>query len=141
MAEPELSLFEQLGGEPVLRRIMTRFVARIVDDVMIGFFFRDVDHERLIQREVEFAARHLGADIAYTGRALTEAHAPHRIMGGQFMRRLQILKETLAEFQVADPIREHFVEHTLKLMPQITGNLASECISPSESLKLRRKQT
>jgi hemoglobin len=120
-------LFDQLGGEPALRRIIDRFVDREFDDVMIGFFFRNASRERVKAKEYEFAARHLGAEIAYTGRPIAEAHAAHPIMGGQFMRRLQILKETLEELAVPEHIRQHWLEHTEKLRPAITRNPGGRC--------------
>ena|SRR5436190_1316005 len=121
------TMFEELGGELALRRIIDRFVDRVFDDVMIGFFFRNANRDRIKEKEYEFAARHLGADVAYTGRALTEAHAPHRIMGGQFMRRLMILKETLDEFGVPPHIAAHWISHTEGLRSAITRNARDEC--------------
>jgi hemoglobin len=121
------SLFEALGGEPKLRAIIERFVDRVFDDVMIGYLFRAADRERVKDKEFEFAACHLGAAIAYTGRPIAEAHRAHRITGGQFMRRLQILKETLAEFQVPERVREHWLEHTLGLASQVTDNALDQC--------------
>jgi hemoglobin len=124
---PDSSLFEAVGGEVGLRAIIGRFVDRIFDDVMIGYLFRAADRERVKAKEFEFAARHLGAPIAYTGRPLGEAHRAHRITGGQFMRRLQILKDVLAEFRVAPDVREHWLNHTLALQAQITDNALDEC--------------
>ncbi len=124
---PAESLFEALGAEAKLRAIIERFVDRIFDDVMIGYLFRSADRQRVKDKEFEFAARHLGAPVTYTGRPLVEAHRAHRITGGQFMRRLQILKETLAEHQVAPEIREHWLNHTLALQAQITDNALDEC--------------
>jgi truncated hemoglobin YjbI len=89
---PALTSFEALGGEAALRAIIDSFVDRIFDDLMIGYLFRAADRERVKAKEFEFAARHLGAAVEYTGRPLNEAHRAHRITGGQFMRRLQILK-------------------------------------------------
>ena len=120
-------MFEELGGEPILRRIIDRFVDRVFDDVMIGFFFRNANRDRIKEKEYEFAARYLGADVAYTGRPLSDAHAPHRIMGGQFMRRLVILRETLDEFEVPRHIAEHWLSHTESLLAVITRNAATEC--------------
>lgn len=122
-----MSLFEQMGGEPALRRVVDRFVDRIFEDVMIGFFFRRADRARVKEKEYEFAARHLGANVPYTGRPLREAHAAHPIMGGQFNRRLQILKETLAEMDVPEPVRAHFIAHTEALRGQITRDASHEC--------------
>lgn len=121
------SLFEELGGEPALRRIIDRFVDRVFDDVMIGFFFRNASRERIKDKEYEFAARHLGADIAYTGKPIAEAHAAHPIMGGQFMRRLQILKQTLEEEGVPEHIREHWLSHTEKLRSLVTRDAGGRC--------------
>ena len=121
------SMFDQLGGEPKLRAIIDRFVDRVFADVMIGFFFRKTDPARLKSKEYEFAAKHLGADIEYTGRDLREAHAPHPIMGGQFMRRKRILEETLEEFGVSLPIREHWMAHTESLRSQVTRDADGDC--------------
>jgi hemoglobin len=124
---PEQSLFEALGADIKLRAIIDRFVDRIFDDLMIGYLFRAADRQRVKDKEFEFAAHHLGAPISYTGRPLAEAHRAHSITGGQFMRRLQILKETLAEFEVPEPIREHWLKHTLALQAQITDGALDQC--------------
>jgi hemoglobin len=114
-----LSLYDQLGGEPALRRIIDRFVDRMMDDVMIGFFFRAVDRAHLKQKEFEFAAAHLGGPVTYNGRPLETAHRVHRIFDGQFMRRLAILRETLEELGVPAPVRDHWLEHTLSLQDRV----------------------
>lgn len=120
-------MFDELGGEPVLRPLIERFVDRVFDDMMIGFFFRAASRERVKAKEYEFAASHLGADIEYTGRPIVEAHARHPIMGGQFMRRLTILEETLQEFDVPRHIRDHWVAHTEQLRPQVTRDAGGQC--------------
>ena len=75
----QASLFDELGGEPVLRKIIDRFVDRLFDDVMIGFHFQasSVSRERIKEKEYEFAARHLGASLEYTGRPIDAAHRRH----------------------------------------------------------------
>jgi len=119
-------MFEALG-EAKLHAIIDRFVDRLFEDMMIGYLFRAADRSRVKAKEYEFAARHLGAELTYTGRPLQQAHRAHRITGGQFMRRLQILKDTLAEFDVAPEIREHWILHTLSLQEQITDNALDQC--------------
>jgi len=115
----EPSPFEELGGAPELRRIVDRFVDRMFDDVMIGFFFANVDRARLKQREFEFAAQELGAAIAYTGRAIGVAHGARTIFDGQFARRLKLLRDTLDEFGVPERVREHWLSRTLALSDQV----------------------
>jgi truncated hemoglobin YjbI len=123
----ETSLYEELGGEPALRRIVDRFVDRIMDDVMIGYLFRSVQRERLKDKEFEHAAEHLGAGIAYTGRPLDVAHRQHRIRGGQFMRRLTILESTLDELGVPSRVKAHWIARTLELRPLITADEGGAC--------------
>jgi truncated hemoglobin YjbI len=125
-AEPE-SLFAELGGEALLRRIIDRFVDRLFDDVMIGFFFQRASRERIKDKEYEFAAQHLGAKVEYTGRAIAHAHRAHRIFDGQFQRRLTILRETLDEFGVPPRVREHWLNHTIALRDDV---VAGDCEAP-----------
>jgi truncated hemoglobin YjbI len=123
----ERTLFDELGGEAVLRPLIERFVDRVFDDVMIGYLFRGADRDRIKQKEYEHAAAHLGGPVVYTGRPLAQAHAPHRIRGGQFMRRVQILKETLAEYGAPPRVVEHFIQHTLSLQPLVTPDEGGQC--------------
>jgi hemoglobin len=123
----EETLFERLGGPAALRAIIERFVDRMFDDLMIGYLFRAADRERVKAKEYEFAAHHLGAQLPYTGRPLAEAHRAHRITGGHFMRRLQLLKETLAAFQVPPEVSEHWITLTLSLQAEITDNALDQC--------------
>lgn len=125
MTEP--SLFEELGAEPVLRSIVGRFVDRMFADPMIGFFFRKASRERIKEKEYELAAQHLVADVQYTGRPIQQAHAAHAIMGGQFARRLELLRQTLDEAAVPPRVVAHWITHTENLRSLITRDSISEC--------------
>ena len=130
------SQFEAMGGEATLRTIVDDFVDRVCDDVMIGFFFRNVDRSRLKEMEYQFAAQFLGANVAYEGRPLREAHAAHPIMGGQFGRRKKILEETLLDHHVQAAIIESWLEHTERLRPLITGDSGTDCDEEKASARL-----
>ena len=121
------ALFDQIGGE-ALRSVLTDFYDRLFKDVMIGFMFQGKDKQQLIQREWEFTAGFLGApSITYSGRPLRTAHAQHRIFGGHFERRLQVLRETLADHHVVADVQDAWIEHTQALRAQITTDTGSEC--------------
>ena len=121
------TLYEELGGEEKLRQIIDTFIDRVFEDRMIGFFFRHADKQRIKEMEFQLTARFLGADIEYQGRPLDEVHARHPIMGGQFARRLQILRETLESHGVPKHIRDAWIEHTESLRPLITRDAGSDC--------------
>jgi truncated hemoglobin YjbI len=119
--------FDRIGGEPVLRAIVDRFVDRCFDDVMIGFHFRRASRERVKRFEYEHAAEHLGAGVAYGGRPIREAHGPHAIFGGHFERRLVILREVLDARGVPEDVRERWLDVQRALRGEVTADVASEC--------------
>ena len=121
------SLYDELGGEGKLRQIIDIFIDRVFEDRMIGFFFRHADKKRIKEMEFQLTARFLGANVEYQGKPLDEVHARHPIMGGQFARRLQILKETLEEFGVPKHIQAAWLDHTERLRPLITRDSGTDC--------------
>jgi hemoglobin len=129
----DTALFDQIGGD-VLRAVISDFYERVFRDVMIGFMFAGKDKQHLIDREWEFAANFLGAPgVTYTGRPLRAAHAQHTIFGGHFERRLQILRETMADHHVAPAVQQAWIEHTNALRAQITRDKGSECKDTGEA--------
>ena len=121
-----MSLFEEVGPD-ALRALLRDFYDRVFDDVMIGFMFVGKDKERLIEKEWELAARILGGDVPYTGRGLRAAHARSPILSGHFDRRLQILKETMADHGIPGHVRDVWLEHTERMRSLVTADEGSAC--------------
>jgi hemoglobin len=121
------SMFERLGGEAGLTPIIDDFVDREADDFMIGFFFRGVDRARLKLMEYSHAAEFLGGPEPYAGRPLRAAHAKHRIMGGQFMRRKELLRQTLVAHHVPEDIVAAWLAHTESLRDAVTTDPDGQC--------------
>ena len=127
------ALFDKIGGD-ALRAVIADFYDRVFRDVMIGFMFQGKDKQHLIDREFELAARMLGAShVTYTGRPMRTAHGAHTIFGGHFERRLQILREAMADNDVDPEVQQAWIEHTQALREQITRDKGSECKDTSES--------
>ena len=123
-----MSHFDEIGGEPVLREIVDDFVDRCFDDTMIGFLFQRADRDRIKRFEYQHAAEHLGGPVVYEGRPLDEAHRPHRISGGQFARRRQILTETLRDHGVPQAVVDAWIAHQEGLRTLITKDADSSCV-------------
>ncbi len=117
-----MSYFEEIGGEIGLSAIISDFVDRVCDDMMIGYLFARVNRERLKRMEYEHAAEFLGADVAYTGRSLRDA-----IMGGHFGRRRQILKTTLERHKVPEPIIDAWLAFQDGLREEVTRDEITQC--------------
>ncbi|MBL9015802.1 MAG: group 1 truncated hemoglobin [Myxococcales bacterium] len=126
------TLFDQIGGD-ALRAVITDFYDRLFADVMIGFMFQGKPKAQLVQREWEFTAGFLGApNIGYSGRPIRTAHAQHTIFGGHFERRVQILRETMADHAVPEAVQQAWLEHTEALRAQVTRDKGSECADTKE---------
>ena len=122
-----MSRFDELGGETRLTAIVDDFVDRCFDDSMIGFLFRRADRARIKRLEYEHAAEHLGGPVSYSGRPLDRAHRPHRIFGGQFARRRQILIDTLHDHAVPEELIDSWVSYQDSLRALITKDVDSSC--------------
>lgn len=124
----EEDLFTRAGGEASVRAIIEDFVTRMMNDVMIGFFFAGVDRQQLVERELQFTARFLGSTSHdYTGRTMRAAHAAHRIMGGQFDRRKHILRQVLHDHTVPDDVVQVWLDHVESLRDQVTADSPGSC--------------
>jgi hemoglobin len=124
-------LFDQIGGDE-LRAVITDFYARVFSDVMIGFMFQGKNRQYLIEREYELTSALLGAPGAsYSGLPMRAAHARLTIFGGQFERRMQILRETMRDHGVAAEVQQAWIDHQLSLRSQITRDRGSECDGPA----------
>ena len=126
------TLWEQLGSDDEARRgrlrtLLEDFYGRVYRDPMIGFFFAGVDKDRLVERETQFTEVFFGGESAYEGRPLEQAHASHRIFGGQFMRRQQILREVLVDHDFPTAVRDGWIEHNETLRPLVTRHQGSDC--------------
>jgi truncated hemoglobin YjbI len=135
-----VTLFDEIGGEPVLRAIIDDFVERVFRDAMIGFMFARASKERVKRFEFEHAAAFLGAGVAYGGRDLREAHKRHPIMGGQFNRRRQILKLTLDRHGVPEHVRDAWLAHQDALRGEITGDDLGACNEVAATARIQRRE-
>ena len=128
-ADTSESLYARMGGEPALRAVINDFVDRAFDDIMIGYLFRNADRARVKELEFQHASEFLGGPHQYEGRSLQAAHARHRIMGGQFARRLQLLRQVFAAHSVPEDVQAAFLAHNEALRDQITAQANGTCQS------------
>ncbi len=110
-----MSWGEEIGGVVGMRRVLQDFYGRLLKDPMVGFFFAGKNVSELVERQLTFTARALGAPVAYSGRSIREAHARLPILPGHFDRRHRLLEETLDAHQVSEPLRSEWLKLDLAL--------------------------
>ncbi len=96
------ALILELGGPPRLLHLLERFYERMSQDVMIGFFFDGKDLQQIASKQQEFILKAAGLSPRYSGKNPATAHLTlPPILDGHFDRRIQLLKELLAEEKVS----------------------------------------
>ena len=125
------SLTEEVGGEERLREIVYDFYERVFDDAMIGFFFAGMELEKIADAQIEYVRARLGnEDVDYTGKPIRTAHFEHPILPAHFDRRHQLLKETLADYDVPEHVCESWLDLEQRLRDLVvrTGGEARDRI-------------
>jgi hemoglobin len=123
-----MSLYDDMGGEPALRRVLQVLYDRLFADVMVGFLFAGKDKAQLIEHQVWFTARFLGGPSRYEGKSIPDAHAALPLLPGHFDRRHHLLAQTLAERSVPAHVAEEWlrVDAMLKSAVLKSGEEARE---------------
>jgi hemoglobin len=95
------SLYERVGGEKGVAKLVDRFYERVLDDPELAPFFEhsSMDKLRLMQRE--FIAAALGGPAKYTGRPIAEAHQSRGIRVAHVKRFLDHLLAVLEDFDLS----------------------------------------
>jgi hemoglobin len=89
------TLFERIGGEPVVARLVDAFYERVLGDDELRPFFADTSMGKLQRMQREFFAAALGGPIRYSGRPLGEVHYGLGIRPRHLRRFLDHLLDTL----------------------------------------------
>jgi hemoglobin len=74
IAQAEATLYEQIGGEPVLRKTVEEFMIIMEKDDRINFAFGNTDITKFKQLLFEQLCNITGGPCAYTGRTMKESH-------------------------------------------------------------------
>ena len=99
------SVFERAGGFASVRRIVSAFYDRVLDEPMVGRHFEGLDMARLVDHQAKFIAQVMGGPASYTDEQLQRAHARLGISQAEFATMADLLRETLEDFALeADDI-------------------------------------
>lgn len=80
------TLFEKLGGEAKVRKIVRDVLDRNYNNPVIGHHFKNVDMKKLNQLVFEFLSMGTGGPHTYTGRDMPAAHKGLNITADDFER-------------------------------------------------------
>ena len=89
------SLYERVGGEAGVTRLIGIFYDRVLADAQLSPFFAQIPLEKLRGMQVEFFTSALGGPLQYSGRPLAHVHQGHGITKAHLRRFTEHLLATL----------------------------------------------
>lgn len=89
------SLYQALGGNPGITRIVEGMLLNVARDPRIVQHFRNVDPERLRNKLVEKFCVEAGGPCTYTGDTMAEAHKGQRIDRAEFNALVENLTDAM----------------------------------------------
>ncbi len=95
---PTLTLYEKLGGQPVVAQIVDDFYKRVLADDTVNHFFANTDMEKQRRHQTAFVSHALGGPNQYSGRSMEKAHAGLDLQPEHFEAIANHLGESLAEY-------------------------------------------
>lgn len=100
-SEPNISLYDRLGGKSGIQSAVELFYGKIKDDPRVSHYFRNIDYAKLMEHQTVFLSFATGGPEYYTGRSLTQSHEHLNITSEHFDAVLGHLTDSLVESGVA----------------------------------------
>jgi hemoglobin len=92
------TIYERAGGFPTVRKVVSEFYDRVLDADPLVHHFETVDMASLIDHQTRFISFLLGGPASYSDDHLQRVHAHLGITLAEFDEMVQILIETLEDF-------------------------------------------
>jgi hemoglobin len=96
MPDQPVNLYQRIGGEAGIERLVTDFYERVLADPELTQFFQHIPMDKLRTMQKEFFSEALGGPLFYSGRSLRDVHAGRGISKAHLGRFLQHLLETIS---------------------------------------------
>ena len=96
------SIFERYGGFAKVSRIVMSFYDKILDSPITSPYFANTNMKRLIDHQTKFIASMMGGPASYSNDHLERVHAHLGINDTAFAEMVELLEETLEEFDFED---------------------------------------
>ncbi|MFB6205402.1 MAG: truncated hemoglobin [Haloglomus sp.] len=106
----EGTLYDRLGGHEPIRAVVDDFYDRLLEDEELGPFFQDADMEKLRQTQTDFLCEAAGGPETYDAEPVREAHLHVPFTSDHIQRAVELLYESLDEFDVPDEDAERIVQ-------------------------------
>lgn len=115
------TLFEQIGGEPAIRKLVDDFYRRVFADAELKAFFENTPKDRLLRMQYEFFAAALDGPSKYEGKQLSDVHFGRGIDIASFGRFSDRLFDALGGLNLSDETVHEIIGRLNVYVDEITG--------------------
>lgn len=113
------SLYQQLGGEPGITRIVEGMLLRIAGDSRIVEHFQNIDIQRLRDKLIEQLCVEAGGPCAYTGDSMEESHKGLALTPSDFNALVENLQNSMTAEAVPIPAQNRLLARLAPMRAQV----------------------
>lgn len=125
MSTEGIALYDRIGGEESVVRLVNLFYQKVLADEELFDFFNGVPMERLKNMQKEFFTVALDGPGNYSDSELSHAHQGRNIKTRHFKAFVEILFSTLSEFELNEEDRFQIISHINTYVDDIVGDAES----------------
>lgn len=113
------TLYDELGGMPVIEKITDNFINEISFDQQIAAHFKETKIERFREKLIEQLCNVSGGPCKYTGDSMLDVHQKMNITEGEFNRTVDLLINAMNQAGVAHRTQNKLIARLAPMRPDI----------------------
>ena len=117
--ESATTLYEKLGGEESIGKIVDYFYELVLADDTVNQFFKNTDMEKQRKHQTKFFSFALGGPNQYSGLSMAKANAGMNLQEEHFSAIAKNLHDALAHFGVSESDIDQVLTHVSTLKDDI----------------------
>lgn len=121
------TLFELIGGRPVLQRVHKIFYERVFAHPDLKHYFANINQVTITEQQTNFMTAKMGGGKIFTGKTVENCHTRMFITQELYDLRNLILRESLLECGISGDLLERWMKINNAFERVIVKNDPSEC--------------
>ena len=113
------SLYERLGGEPVMTAVVSETIDEVVADPRLNESFKGTNIKRVKMMIVEQICDIAGGGCHYSGDTMRDVHADHNVTQAQFFGLVEILRASMRRHHVPLRARNELLALLAPMAPDV----------------------
>lgn len=113
------SLFNDIGGMPVIETIVDNFIDEIGNDKIVLAHFAESDIDRFGEKLIEQLCMETGGPCQYTGDTMQQVHAGMHISESEFNRTVDLLVSAMTRAGVSHPLQNRVLKRLAPMREDI----------------------